>query len=45
MMGFKVELKYPIQNSIATTISGVGQRSGPQSDVIKYHKKNGSLGN
>lgn len=38
MMGFKVELKYPIQNSTATTISGHGHCSGPHNDVMTYLK-------
>lgn len=33
--GLRVELKYPIQKSTATTISGQGQ-AGPQSDVMTY---------
>lgn len=38
-MGFNVELKYPIQNNMATTMSGQGQYSGPHNDVITYLKR------
>jgi hypothetical protein len=42
MTGLSVELKYPIQKRIETTMSGHGQYVSPQMVTVRYHVKKGN---